>query len=98
MSTKSNIDENIEILDFKYQLNNPKKDNSLLKNFILIREKPSNHEYVTPGVVAVGSIFQPSGKVVIQWLQTINSINIYDNIEDLQKITCSHSQSRIEYI
>ena len=37
MSTKSNIDENIEILDFKYQLNNPKKDNSLLKNFILIR-------------------------------------------------------------
>ena len=70
-----------------------------VKNFALFRMEPSQHAYVEPGLVAVGTIFKPSNKVVMQWVQkNINSINIYDNIDDLLKITCSHSQSRIEYI
>ena len=64
--------------------------------FKLIREVDSSGLAGT-GHVADGVQFD-NEKVVICWLNKISSIVIYDNIEDFQKISCSHSKSKVEFI
>ena len=46
------------------------------------------------GKVAEGVIFD-SGKVVLNWIVGIESIVIYQTVEDLTKITCYNGNSEI---
>ncbi len=49
------------------------------------------------GIVAEGVIMS-YGKVILCWKGQIQSIVIYDSIDDLIKITCNGGNSCIEYL
>lgn len=64
-----------------------------IKKFSLERNQdPSGVSGV--GIVAVGVKF-PSGKCVLEWLRFQNSINVFDSIEDIEKIHGHNGTTRI---
>ena len=73
-----------------------KKNNSKICRFEIHRS-----EDVT-GNSGIGKICEgvqfSNGKCVIMWTTEISSIVIHDNIENVQKIICSHSKSEIKYL
>ena len=67
-----------------------------MKLFNIVREI-DNTGISGTGIVAEGVIFD-DGSVVLRWLGELSTIVLHKNIESVEKISCSHSKSKIVYL
>ncbi|WP_082224516.1 hypothetical protein [Halolamina rubra] len=68
------------------------------RRFELVRDEDVSGTSGT-GVVANGVLFpEPNGRAVLGWDTDVNSVAVYDSIEELEEIHGHEGRTRVEFV